>query len=238
MNLRRLNDNGIHRMGEFLDSLTTPEAQQWPSHVLADDRYSDSLEIEIEVEARDFDDREQVGEYLNSILDDEELSGLEKDQGLWAWLSLFYFDQLCPRDRDGNYSPKDRARWIPAFSDYRKYYRHLLYGPYIIYRAYREDLAPVRGLLCNQPSSPGEITEQLASRQELVTNRAVMEVSQFLYIDPDTGKPKRGARGSKAGSVRRLATVLGQFDLTWDLYSMDFESIRGMLPGEFDRFMT
>ena len=238
MILRKLNNSGLDRMNHFLDSLITDAPLDYPAEVLSEDEFSEALEVEVEVEDREFVDREEVGSYLVGLFANSGLEGVERDQGLWVWLSLFYFHQLCPKGKDGRFSPGARARWIPAFSDYKRYYRHLLFGPYKIYLAYQEDPSPVRGLLCNHPSSPGDFTEQLASRQELVTNKAVMEVSRDLYVDSETNQPKRGARGSKPGSVRRLAMVLGQFDMTWDLYSMESNSIQEMLPEEFARFRS
>jgi hypothetical protein len=41
-----------------------------------------------------------------------------------------------------------------------------------------------------------------------------------------------------AGCARRLADVLKQFDVTWDLYAMTTDGLLGLLPGEFDRFRT
>ena len=78
--------------------------------------------------------------------------------------------------------------------------------------------------------------EQIASRLELVTNKAIMSIATELYIDEETDLPKRGAGGKSGGSPRRLADIFNQFDLTWDLYYMDKDHILQMLPAEFDRF--
>ena len=61
-------------------------------------------------------------------------------------------------------------------------------------------------------------------------------IDRLLYVDPNTGLHKRGAAGRGPGSARRLAEVLGQFDMTWDLYSMSASSILDILPKEFNRF--
>ena len=84
---------------------------------------------------------------------------------------------------------------------------------------------------------PGDIVEQLASRQELVTNQSVMEAATRLYIGDD-GLPKPRAAGRGAGSARRLADVLTQLDLTWDLYDLSTEKLLELLPPEFDEFKS
>jgi hypothetical protein len=219
MNLRRLNEAGIERFSKFLDSLTTTSPQPYPVDILDDSAVTELVEPNVDIELREFDTRIDAGEYLNAKLGEAGIANVERDRGLWAWLAFLYFDQLCPRDKAGQYKPRERARWIPS-GDFRKYYRHLLAGPFRIFRAHRD--APERAavLLCGPLDTPGEIAEQIASRQEYVTNKAVVEAAKQLYLDPATGRPKRGSGGKSAGTPRRLADVLNQFDVTWDLFAL------------------
>jgi hypothetical protein len=80
------------------------------------------------------------------------------------------------------------------------------------------------------------VVEQLASRQELVANPAVMEVASILYVDRVLQRPKRGAQSKAGGAARRLPIVLDQFDLTWDLYAARSAELLDILLKEFDRF--
>jgi hypothetical protein len=57
-----------------------------------------------------------------------------------------------------------------------------------------------------------------------------------LYLDESTGERKKGAGGKGLGSPRRLAAVLDQFDVTWDLYAMSVKEFWTVLPKEFDKF--
>ena len=111
-------------------------------------------------------------------------------------------------------------------------------GPLFIYRAHKDDPQRARALLCGPVSAPGDVAEQLASRIEFVSNRGMVEVASRLYVDPATGTLKRGAGGKGAGSPRRLADVINQFDLTWDLYGMSADGMLSLLPKEFKRFNT
>jgi len=234
--LRYLNELGLIRFGEFLDSFSTPKPHDYPQEILVDADTSQGVEPQIEIERRSFQNRFEAAIYLNQCLSPASITGIENVRGLWAWLALYFFDVLCPLDEDGHRKPGERARWIPAVGDFRKYYRHLLAGPYRIYRAHRDTPERAMALLCTPLHQPGDIVEQLASRQELVTNVAVMQVATTLYIDTSTGQPKRGAAGRGPGSARRLADILNQFDVTWDLYAMKFDDILRMLPREFGRF--
>jgi len=238
MRLRRLSSKGTAEFQAFLDSLTQTPSAAIPSQLLGRAETSEGLEVEVEVEPRVFPNRFAMAKYLDSLLGDRGLKNVKRDVGLWSWLALFYFDQLCPAEADGRRKAGDRARYIPAVDDYRKYYRHLLAGPYSVFRAHRDDPARVLPVLAGPPSKPGEIAEQLTSRQEIVTNKAIMGLAATLYIDTKTQRPKRGAGGSGPGSARRFADILNQFDLTWDLYSMETAAMKEMMPAEFGRFIS
>ncbi|MCX7590177.1 MAG: hypothetical protein N2255_00975 [Kiritimatiellae bacterium] len=234
--VRRLNDGGIRRFSEFLHSLKTDPSKEPPVEILTNQLTSEELGCQIDIEQKSFGSRLEAARYLFEKFGASELRGIEKDTGLWAWLSLFYFDQLCPADKQGRRKPGELARWVPEVTNYQRYYRHLLAGPYLIYRAHRDRPERALALLCQQLHSPGDIVEQLASRQELVTNKAVVECATKLYFDAKTQKLKKGARAKGGGSVRRLAEVLNQFDLTWDLYAMNADALFNLLPSEFDPF--
>ena len=64
----------------------------------------------------------------------------------------------------------------------------------------------------------------------------MMRVATELYYDRATGSPKRGASSKNRGSARRLAEVTDQFDVTWDLFAVPWQSLLAKLPAEFDRF--
>ena len=229
MKLRSFYTGGITRFEQFLASAgRDPEDLR---AFLEDPGLSTRVSPEIEVEARSFVNRFAAGEYLYCLLGDSNISNLDEDRGIWAWLSAFYFDQLCP---DGTKPGRD-YRWVPAVNSFRNYYRHLLGGPYFIYRAHRDNPQHAVAVLATPLHRPGDIVEQLASRQEIVTNHSVMEAATRLYIGAD-GAPKPRAAGRGAGSARRLADVLTQLDLTWDLYDLGTEKLLELLPAEFDEF--
>ena len=226
MKLRKLNESGIKQFEQFRN--TEPRDNKALSTIVSDTRFSEEIGANIAVQPRTFGTRFDVGEYLDDLFSEAENLDLNKDKGLWTWLAAFYFEQLCPPGS----RPGENARWVPAVGDFRKYYRHLLAGPYHIYCAHRDNPLRALALLATPPHRPGDIVEQLASRQELVTNKSVMKVATTLYIDPKTARPKRGA----ASNARRLADTLNQLDLIWDLYALDPDTLLKLLPSEFLAF--
>lgn len=241
MILRRFTDSGVAQFSQYLMQLKTEPVLDPPRFLLEDAAYTEVVEPEGEVQEVTFGNRLEAAQYLDQLFTSAGLTGVERDTGLWAWLTLFFFDQLCPpgshgRRDPGEYSAGVFVRLIPAVNSYLKYYRHLLLGPYLIFRAHREHPERALALLAAPVHTPGEVVGQIAAYQELVTNRAVVEAATLLYVDPVTRKLKRGTSGKGNGAPRRLAAVLNQFDLTWDLYAMDAQSILALLPKEFDRF--
>lgn len=236
MKLRRLTQGGIDRLHEFLNSLVTGNPQSYPDKILTDPMTSEEVDSGVDIEKRTFGNRFNAAKYLNRKLSVISIADLYGDVGLWAWLSLFYFDELCPSNMEGKRQPKDRARYIPEVTNWRKYYRHLLAGPYRVYQAHNDDPDRAMSLLRGPLDKPGDIVEQLTSRQEIVTNKGIIEAATLLYIDPVNKGTKRGAAGKGDGSARRLADVCNQFDLTWDLYSMSSNEFILLLPQEFNRF--
>lgn len=83
---------------------------------------------------------------------------------------------------------------------------------------------------------PATAVAQLASRQEIIASPSLMAAITTLYFNPATDRLKAGAAGKGPGSARRVADVIQQFDLTWDVYGMDPSKFLGLLPSEFDRF--
>ena len=237
MKLHRFNDDGIKRFGQFLDALSVDAALVVPTDLLTDAAYVVPVPPGPKLEAQQFTNRMDTARYLDGVLSGVTGSEVARDVGLWAWLSLFYFDQLCPPDGRGHRKPMERARWIPAVDDAQRYYRHFLAGAYRVYLAHRDD--PDRAMVLLHVGFPvvGHFWYQLASRQELVTNPAIMEAATELYVGQPGTKAKRGATSEKTpGSVFRFVAVLNQLDPVWDLYAMKKEQILNLLPGEFDRF--
>jgi hypothetical protein len=237
MKLHRFNDDGIGRFSQFLDTLSADPALAVPTDLLTDAAYVIPVSPGLEIHAQQFANRMDAARCLDSVLSEVTGINVERDTGLWTWLSLFYFDQLCPPDGRGHRKPMERARWIPAIDDAQRYYRHFLAGAYRVYVAHRDD--PHRAMVLLHVPFP-KITHfwfQLASRQELVTNAAVMEAATELYLEQTRTGAKRGATSEKTpGSVFRFAAILNQFDPVWDLYAMEKDTILSLLPREFDRF--
>lgn len=238
MKLRRLNSAGLTAFADYRMALVAEPTLPPPREILDDDALTEVINGGVEVEPRSFSTRLDAGIFLNELIDRARVAQPERDKGLWGWLTLFFFDEVCPKDGNGRRQVQDDARLIAQVDNFQRFYRHLLLGPFLIVRAHSDNPQRALAFLCNPLWKPGEIAEQLASRKELVTNRAVAEMATQLYYDPEKKSFRRGAGSTVKGAARRLAALLNQLDLTWYLYGMQSDEILRLLPKEFERFKT
>ena len=233
--IRKLNEEGIRRFGEWLDAGASGAA---PVELLSSPETSVPLGDSIIAPKKGFADRYEFGAYLNDILRPLEKSGISTDRGLWTALALHWFDELCP-PRKGGVRKLDKSYRYILSDDYRHYYRHLVRSPWQLVHDHGEH---ARFLLTSPRESDrplsvhGEILEQFGGRQQVLGNRQLIAEASRLYLDPETGRPRKGAAGSGAGSARRFGMVLRQLDLTYDAAWMEDGKLLDILPAEFDRW--
>jgi hypothetical protein len=235
MKLRKLTVAGINEFAAYLGNLKVEPTLPPPMHLLTEAGASEPL-AEVEMEQREFASRLEAARYLDKVLSATHLTQVERDAGLWAWLALFFFEQVCPPREGGKRKVLEIWRYLPAVGNYQKFFRHLLLGPFLILRAHEGDVARVAAILANRLHVTDDLMEQTAGYQDLITNPVVLGAQTRLYFDAEKGQLKEGARSKGAGSPRRLATVLRQFDLTFDLYGMTPTKLVSLLPAEFERF--
>lgn len=236
--LHRFNQDGIDSFARVLQAARHGARITTPLPFLGDPSFSEPVDGNPEVEVRVLPTRDALAGHLNPVLERARSPDLMRDTGLWAWLSAAFLDTVCPADRSGLRNPQADYRHIPT-NDWRHFYRHLVRGSVRIYRLFESDPARAAIVLCQHPAKPGDFVEQLCSRQERITNPAIIEVANRLYLDPATGRPKRGSapNSPKPGTLRRYTSTLDQLDLTYDLYSMTADDLIAVLPREFERYL-
>ncbi len=230
--VRVLSKEGIERFRAYLADVRAGSRSDPPREILNDESCSAKLPDHVEVESRVFKKRLDAARYLHDVLQPLGHSTVDQNVGLWSWLSLYYFDQVCPVISRGIRLPGQDYRHILDL-DYRRFYRHLLAGPYTVFQLHGGK-API--LLCNTLPRISKFYEQLSARQGFITNKGVIEAANLLYYDLASGKPRRGASSAKRlpGTLLRFIDVVQQLDLTYDLYGMNGEEILALLPSEFN----
>lgn len=224
--LRAFNEQGIAEFRKFLKDRAINPAVPPPTSLLTRQDLIDSNGFNIEIEDKNFSNRLEMTEYLHPIL--SSVRGIEQISGVWAWLALFYFNQICP---PGKKSLRE-YRYIPEYDEQLRYYRHLVLAPYLIYAKHG---TMGRIFLCNPPHKSGDVVEQFISNQKIFSSPALIEVLDRLYYSPTKQHYRRGAQGKTTpGNMRRIPVIVKQFALTYDLADMAAADIISLLPKEFD----
>lgn len=232
MKLRKLTNAGIRDFEDFLDNLGNTGLDPIPLNLLEDEHSSEALDLHIEVESLEFNRRYDLGAYLVDKLKTCNQQEISTDIGLWTWLALLNFDQLCPKNEDGYRKPRRNDNYVLR-KEKNYHHRHAIRTTYLFVRDYGS-LALF--LLTNPLHKRGELTEQLSARPYHISCKGVIEAASSLYFDAVLKMPKKGAAGNTAGTCRRFAKVLKQFELTYDLYNMSRDEVLCVLPKEFEKF--
>lgn len=233
MKVRKLNSYGIAEFSTFIESCRAGNLQNTPVYLLDDDRSSEPLDIELEVEDKEFASRFEIGVYLQQVFGDHDIQPLIGDKGFWSWFALLWFDQLCPISMDGKRNPSKEYNYILS-PNYNHRPRHAIYMTWQLVDRYGDD---ARFMLSKEPSTRGELTEQMMARQEVLTSEGAMRLASQLYYDGNTGSFRRGAAARKsAGCVSRYVSWLQQLQVTYDIFSITKDELLGLLPSEFDKF--
>ena len=219
---------------EFLKWIRAGAPGTIPQELLEDSRFSEQLPGEKVLPSTRFADRYEFGVALVQLLDDQDQQTVSFDRGLWSWLAAFFFEQLCPRDKDRKRAL--RKEYVYALSELRIYYRHLVRTPWFLAKTHGERC---RYLLVARRDDPAPLSrqsyllDQLAARQFVISSPSLIGVAARLYSDQRTGQPTRGAGAKGSGSPRRLALIANQLSLTYDIHDMPVDRLLKILPDEF-----
>ncbi len=237
--IRTLTEEGVSGFRCYIEAVRRGDEVDWPINLLTDDATSTAFPQAGQIEDRGFGSKYELADYISQRLADLPRGSVDYNQGLWGWLALYYFPHLCPPDDEGKQHPSKKDWfYIPPKIDqpqaYLTYYRHLIAGPYRIRQRYDE---PAQALLSGPIHQHPDLLEQLASRQQIITNAAIIEAAVRLYYSRDGDgcwAPKRGAATrNKPGTVRRLPALMDQLDRTCDLFGLTGEQFLDLLPDEY-----
>lgn len=232
---RRLNEQGLEAFENHIRVLANGAKLETPAHLLTDPRYSEAIDIDCAVEDRPFETRFEFGKYLADVLKETPPQAVMGDVGFWSWLALYWFDQLCPPQKNGTRKPSRPYNYVLS-RNYNHRPRHAVYTTWMLVNQYGETAL---FLLSKQLHERGELIEQLAARQYLISCHGVIETAKELYYDPERKTFKRGATSRKRqGSIRRYVAYLQQLDLTYDLGTVASDALLAMLPDEYSTFRT
>lgn len=235
MLLKRFTQEGLEAFNEFLSDLNVNNCATKPADLLSSIEFSVQLPERKEIHPRRFITRYELAEYLVEEVGIDSIPDLEHDSLLWSWLANLFFDWLCPASPSGERIPRQRARLVYS-SEGKFLFRHLVAGPVFVYLAHRDNPSRVIPLLSDPVHQTGKLYIEITDRHNLLRSPGVVEAAGRLYFDSEKQAIRPGVRSKAPGKIIRFATVLFQFDATWDLQSLSSEQVIELLPTEFDQY--
>lgn len=236
--LRVFTDEGLAQFRAALRGIKEGELGDLPYGLISDTALTQVIDRRFYVEYYQFETTAQLVGYLHPIIQQLPLPDKFYNSGLWAWLSAFYFDLVCPPE-NGFRKPGEEARHIlPADRHFRGLNKHLLATPMQMFDSYGDELTKL--FTYTQPHNQSDFLRLITSIPDLARNSSVLEAITFLYWNDEYQLPKRGALApDKPGVIRRFVNIVNQLNMTYDLQAMSGQQILDLLPKrEFGRWMT
>lgn len=231
------NEKGLSSVKQHLDELREGKPGLCLQDMLHDRNLITTPYPGIGVEQRVFLSRRDAADYFHECFLGIPSNELRRDAGLWTWLAIFYFDQVCPLN-DGERKVRNDYTYIfmPDRSMY--FYRHLLFIAW-----YVRHVAPRfnRLFLDTSVSSLDKLTEEVMKRLFLTRIPCIFEVLDRLYWDAERGRSRRGiispGKVSPGDLIHRLPTRIRQLEKTYDLQILSADQLLELLGDEFKQYL-
>lgn len=243
MKLHALTSKGLERFEEYLVNLKRDPSLPPPRELLTDPELSEPVVRGPDLDSRAFHSKYEVGLYLAQMLDKVPESRLRTDIGLWGWLTLLFFDQVCPPDHHGKRRRRDLPLYRPRGGDPKHGLdKHILFFPWKMVRLHGEDAR----FMLSGPVQKDTKAQREWTGYNLNVCRGAVGLAHRMYWDSTTGSPRSGATSTgtakkpgRPGNMRRYLRVLQQLDLTYDIYGLATEDMATLLPSsEFGTWLS
>ena len=236
--VRCLTARGIDEFARYLDQLRRDRDLSPPVEILVDPSYSAPCALgNVFVESRGFASRREFAEYINQRFLEAGVIVDADESGIWEWLSLFYFDAVCPITRDGSRKPGVDGRHLLGDPEALRRHRHLLRGPYMLWHRYNgSPTGELDLLLCDELPKHKIAATNLGERARLMASKGALVAASRLYVDPASGRPKKGYSKEENG-LRAFCKFLKNLPECFDLSGMSADTIIALLPESFSTWL-
>ncbi len=236
MRLRTFNESGIRAFRTFLRKARQDPTTPAPSHIVEDETLTKVYVPAVEVEPRRFGSRAEAADYFCRLFKQIPSHQVANDASLWTWLSSFFFDEVCPRQRGRRKVMNDYC-YIYEPRNPHNSYRHRLYIAWRIITA-----APQHNRLFLRAALPtlDQVTAEVFKRLYLTRIPCIFEILDRLYWDDSQGKARAGIvtrKNVKPGDlIHRLPIRIQQLERTYDLMTLSADQLLDLLGEEFRQY--
>jgi hypothetical protein len=230
--VRELNEEGMRVFREFLLSLRSG-ARAWPPPDIGENlRYTRLAPGGSTIESRIFGSKLEFGRYIASRLNGRVPAYvLRTSMGLWAWLTLFYLDEVIPADSKGVRKVLSLEKYVASVGHIAKSLeKTLTYFPWKMVTLHRDE---ADWFLSSPLRADTKIVREFANGYWQNVKTSYIRLVRALYYDEQKGALKVGATTSSKsnpGGVRGLDRYVGQIDLTYDIFGMEPENFIRIMP--------
>ena len=237
--LRCLTPKGIDEFGRYLKELRVHGDLPPPRELLTDDACSVPSALgDVDIETRRFASRRDFAEYIDDRFLDAGVFVNADEPGMWEWLSLFYFDAVCPPNKRGFRKPGVEGRHLLRDRDARRRHRHLLRSPYLLHRQFAGGPNGELDLLLGHALAVhGVAATHIGERSRLLSSAGALAAASRLYFDPVARKPKRGY-SDEGNGLRAYCRYMNNLPACFDVSAMSADTVIGLLPRQFETWMA
>lgn len=184
-----------------------------------------------------FPTRYELCSKLHDALEDTiAMERLKPGDGIWSWLSAYYFEELTSFTNKGGKTKISisKEQEFPAYiwnTNFKKAYRHRIgHGVFMIRHLGKELSKP---MLLSAPGSMSDYCEQTFARVGSYREKTVIEAAHSIYFDGKRVIP--GSSGDRRWALQHLHRDVSQYLVNYELHEMKKEELLDFLPPSFKK---
>lgn len=168
------------------------------------------------------------------LVDTVAMERLKPGDGIWTWLSAYYFEELTSFTTKGGKTKLSisKEQEFPAYiwnTNFKKAYRHRIgHGVFMIRHLGKELSKP---MLLSAPGSMSDYCEQTFARVGSYREKTVIEAAHSIYFDGKRVIP--GSSGDRRWALQHLHRDVSQYLVNYELHEMKKEELLDFLPPSF-----
>lgn len=197
--------------------------------------YTEMVDKKVNLPEGPFPTRYDLCVKLYDALEDSvAMERLKPGDGIWTWLSAYYFEELTSFTSKGGKTKLSisKEQEFPAYiwnTNFKKAYRHRIgHGVFMIRHLGKELSKP---MLLSAPGSMSDYCEQTFARVGSYREKTVIEAAHSIYFDGKRVLP--GSSGERRWALQHLHRDVAQYLVNYELHEMKKEELLEFLPTAF-----
>lgn len=197
--------------------------------------YTEMVDKKVHLPEGPFPTRYDLCVKLYDVLADTvAMDRLKPGDGIWSWLSAYYFEELTSFTTKGGKTKISisKEQEFPAYvwnTNFKKAYRHRIgHGVFMIRHLGKELSKP---MLLSAPGSMSDYCEQTFARVGSYREKTVIEAAHSIYFDGKRILP--GSSGDRRWALQHLHRDVSQYLVNYELHEMNKEELLDFLPPSF-----